>query len=367
MEDVLAKEIKALGGYDPQVITRGVVYYGDTEMLYKSALWLRTALRLLKPIHTFSAKNEKELYNHIYDIEWETVFGLDQTFAIDSVVISQFFTHSKYVALKVKDAIADRFTKTFGKRPNVETNKPDILINIHVNKNKCTVSLDAGGDSLHKRGYRVEQTEAPLSEVLAAGMVFLSGYDGNKTFLDPMCGSGTLLIEAAMIAKNIAPGRKRKFAFMNWRDFDKDLWRALKNDAKGKEKLPTAKIIGSDISGKVVQQAIANITEAGVDNAIRISTKSIEEVSPPDNDGLIITNPPYGERLKPNYLNDLYSKIGDSLKNNFAGYKAWIFSSNKEALKKIGLRTSRKLTLYNGALECRYQKYELYQGSKKEK
>ncbi|MEN7549920.1 THUMP domain-containing protein [Rapidithrix thailandica] len=367
LEEILAKEIQQLGGTEIKKGVRSVSFKGDLATLYKCNLWSRTAIKILKPIHHFRASNEEQLYKACQLVNWTEMFRLDQTFAVESTVKSTHFKHSKYVALKVKDAIADQFREVFDQRPNVDTENPDFRVNIYINKEDCILSLDSSGIPLHRRGYIQTRTSAPLNEVLAAGMVLLSDWDTNSHFIDPMCGSGTILIEAAMYALNIAPGIFRKhFAFMNWEDFDKKLWSSLVEEAqKAQKKRFAYKIEGSDISRKACRAAIENVQAAKLEGFIRISPQAVKEKIPPQDNGLLITNPPYGERLQPEELENLYKSIGDTLKQKYSGYDAWVLSSNKEALKCIGLRASKKLTLYNGALVCKFQQYKMYKGSKK--
>ncbi len=366
LEQVLADEITALGGESVTPERRAVSFIGDKELLYKANFSLRTALKVLKPIAEFTVKNRDDLYSKTKEINWTDYLALGKTFAIDSTVQSEIFVNSMYASLKVKDAIADHFREATGKRPSVNVENPDIRINIYLMGDKCILSLDSSGESLHKRGYRVGQGDAPLNEVLAAGMLLLAGWDGKTNFLDPMCGSGTLLIEAAMIAMGIPPGMYRKsFGFELWPDFDEKLFADIYNTEYEKEF--TGKIFGSDISIRNCAIAKANIKNAGLSKKIEIQTKDFMELVPPFESGLIVTNPPYGERLKPKSLIDLYSSFGDTLKQKFSGYTAWLISSSDEGLKSIGLKPSRKIELYNGALACSYRCFELFRGSRKEK
>ena len=337
--------------------------------MYEANLWCRTALRILKPLYSFPAKTNEELYKNINDFEWEKVFSVDNTFAIDSVVNDSSFNHSHFVSQKVKDAIADRFRSTIGTRPSVDIENPDIRINIHIYKDQCDVSLDSSGESLHKRGYRVAVGLAPLSEVLAAGLILLSGWDGKTNFVDPMCGSGTILIEAAMIAQNIAPGTfKKSFSFMKWKDFDKELWTNIKIEATKKQKLSDCYISGADISPRAIRNTRGNVIEANMQKAISLQVASIEEFKPPQGGGLMIINPPYGERIEiEEEITVFYKSIGDTMKKKFSGFDVWIISSDLNALKFIGLRPTRKIPVFNGPLECRFMKFSIYDGSKKDK
>lgn len=367
-EEILADELRQIGAKNLNVQKRAVGFDGDKELLYSANLNLRTALRVLKPIHYFSASNEDRLYQEIKKIDWSKYFDVDDTFAIDATVNSKYFTHSKYAALKTKDAIVDQFRDKHGKRPSVDLDTPTVKFNLHINDDECTVLLDSSGDSLHKRGYRLDQAEAPLNEVLAAGLILLSGWDKTSDFVDPMCGSGTLPIEAGLIAGNIAPGMTRKnFGFMTWKDFDENLWSRVISKAERNEIDVAAKIFGSDLNNKNLEFAIANAKRAGLSEFISFKHCAIENLKPFEDGGVSIINPPYGERLELKNPDEFYKMVGDSLKQNFADFDVWIISSNKEAMKRIGLRTSKKLTLYNGSLESKFHKYEMYRGSKKDR
>lgn len=366
LEDVLAEELIALGADNLQLGKRMVSFEGDKELLYKTNIHCRTALRILKPVLVFKAKNTDELYAYVKQFPWNDFFSVKNTFAIDAVVFSELFTHSKFVAYRTKDAIVDFFTEKVGKRPSVSTVNPDIVINVHIAHDKCTLSFDSSGESLHKRGYREAQTDAPLNEVLAAGMLLKTGWKGESAFIDPMCGSGTLLIEAAMIALNIPPGVYRKgFAFEKWPDFDKELFEYLYND-DSQERDFEYRIYGSDISPKAIAIANQNIKNAGLSRYIELSVKPIQKYSePPAENGLLVTNPPYGERLKENDIFGLYESIGERLKHVFTGYTVWILSNKKEYFDKIGLKPSKKIKLINGSLECEFRKYEIFDGKRK--
>ena len=368
LEDVLYNELVNIGATDLKKGNRMVEFTGNKVLMYKANFHLRTALRVLKPIAEFKVKNETELYNSIQTIDWSKYFDLEDTFAVDSVVHSDYFSHSKYVALKVKDSIVDQFREKFKKRPNVEVETPDVRINIHISNNLCSVSLDSSGDSLHKRGYRIKTHKAPLNEVLAAGMILLSGWDKKKIFIDPMCGSGTLVIEAAMIANNIPPGLyRKKFGFETWKDFDSELLEDIYEEESPANKTEI-KIIGSDVSEIATRISEENIANATLKRKIDLFTKPIENFIPPEDEtGIVITNPPYGERIKKNEINNFYKLLGDRFKNSFKGYEIWLLSSNFEAIKHFGLHPSKKMTLFNGALECKFLNYTIYEGSKKRK
>jgi putative N6-adenine-specific DNA methylase len=368
LENILADELKSINAEEINALNRAVSFEGDIETLYKANIYLRTALRILKPITEFKARNENELYKNVYEINWKNYFSTKNSLAIDCVARSKYFKHSKYASLKVKDSIVDQFRKNTGKRPSIDVDDPDIRIHVHIDQDNCTISLDSSADSLHKRGYRLEKTEAPLNEVLAAGMIMLSGWNGNTNFIDPMCGSGTLVIEAAMIAFNIAPGSLRdKFGFMKWNDYDRQLWSKIKREANEAVTNFDYKIEGYDKSLKSIKIAKENVKRAKLGKNILIELKTFENQIPPSRGGVLITNPPYGERLKQNDINNFYKSIGDKLKQDFKGFNAWILSSNKGAIKRIGLRPSKKITLYNGPLECKFHKFELYEGSRKRK
>lgn len=365
LEDVLAEELINLGANNLEIGKRMVSFEGNTELLYKANIHCRTALRILMPIHTFKAQNADEIYNEVRHLDWRKYMSVDNTFAIDSVVFSTIFTHSKFVAYRTKDGIVDFFTNKIEKRPSVSTANPDILINIHIAHDKCTISLDSSGESLHKRGYRTAQTDAPLSEVLAAGMILKTGWRGESDFIDPMCGSGTLLIEAAMIALNIPPGIYRKgFAFERWPNFDKELFEDLYNDDSN-EKEFNHKIYGSDLSGHAISIASENIKSAGLSKHIKLEVMAIQKYeTAPAKNGIIVTNPPYGERLKVDDIFKLYESIGERMKHVFIGYTVWILSSEKELFHKIGLKPSAKIKLINGSLECEFRKYEIFEGKR---
>ncbi len=367
LEHVLAEEVQDIGGLAVKILKRAVECEGDLRLLYRANLELRTALRVLVPIAAFRAKSPEELYKKIYQIEWSDYLTVDRTFAIDAVTKSEIFTHSKYAALKTKDAVADYFRDRSGKRPDVNVNYPNLRINLHINKDECSVALDSSGDSLHKRGYRANTVEAPINEVLAAGMILLSGWRGERTFVDPMCGSGTLLIEAAMIAKNMPPQlNKDSLSFMKWKNFDERLWEDVIEKAKLVVKPLNCSVLGFDKDMKAVRVTAQNIFSAHLEGqGIQVEKQSFEKLVPPPAPGLLMTNPPYDERLKEADIEAFYKMIGDRLKQVFTGYEAWIITSNMEALKHLGLKPSKKLTLYNGALECKFQQYELYEGSKR--
>lgn len=362
LEEVLAKELIELGANDVQIGRRMVSFTGDKMMMYKANFCLRTAIRILKPIKNFKAKDADEIYDILKTFPWENYMNVDTSFAVDAVVYSNEFRHSKFVAYRVKDAIADYFREKVGKRPSVQVANPDLLFHIHIAQEQCTLSLDSSGESLHRRGYRQEALEAPLNEVLAAGMILLTGWHGECDFYDPMCGSGTLPIEAALIARNIAPGIFRKeFAFEKWEDFDQDMFDSIYNDDSGEREF-NHHIYGFDIDWKAVNIAKANVRAAGMQNIVTIDHRDFKEFEQPEEKAIMVTNPPYGERLKPDDLHELYRTIGERLKHAFQGNEAWIISYKEECFFKIGLKASVIVSLFNGALPCEFRKYELFSG-----
>ncbi|MDR1682337.1 MAG: THUMP domain-containing protein, partial [Candidatus Symbiothrix sp.] len=336
LEEILAKELIELGANDVEIGRRIVSFTGDKALLYKTNFHCRTALRILKPIFHFQAKNPDEVYEKIKSVDWNQYLSDKKTFAIDSVVYSETFSHSKFVAYKVKDAIVDWFTERDLQRPSVRVSNPDIQLHLHISHTDCTISLDSSGESLHKRGYRTEEIEAPISEVLAAGMILQTGWKGESAFVDPMCGSGTLLIEAVLIAMNIAPGIFRQhYAFENWDDFDADLFEQISSDDTHECEF-NFKAYGSDISQKAIQMAAKNIKNAGLAKYIELKTMAVKDLTQCPEKGIVVTNPPYGERLNPNDLLPIYAQLGERLKHLFAGYDAWIISSSREAFDQIG-------------------------------
>ena len=365
LEPVLAEELRQMGASKIVQRSHAVDFCGDERLLYNANVSLRCALRIQKPIYKFQVRNEDELYSGVQEIDWADYFGVNDTFAVDSVVHSDYFNHSKYAALKVKDAIVDQFRNKGGIRPSVDVDNPKVRINIYINEDSCILALDSSGTSLHKRGYRLEKNEAPLNEVLAAGLVMLSEWNKESNFIDPMCGSGTIVIEAAMMAYNIPPGINRTFGFMKWNDYNSVLWNSVRAEALSKIGGYKHKILGSDISQESIQIAKGNIARAKLQDKIELKVQSFEKLAPLSGGGILIFNPPYGERMKAENIEEFYAMIGDQLKQRFSGYDAWVFSGNKDALKHLGLRTSRKLTLYNGPLQCKFHKYSLYEGTKK--
>lgn len=364
LEEVLATELVNIGANNVQLQRRAVSFTGDMSLMYKANLYLRTASRILKPILTFDASNPDEVYEHVKKITWSDYLTVDGTFAVDSTVFSDEFRHTKFVAYRVKDAIADWFTEKFDKRPSVRLDKPQLMINIHIAENRCTLSLDSSGESLHKRGYRVAQTEAPLNEALAAGMILMTGWKGESDFIDPMCGSGTLLIEAALIALNIPPGIYRSsFAFEKWNDFDDELFDTLYND-DSYERPFNFKIYGSDNSPRAIKIAEQNVKSTGLSKYIQLDVTPVQKLEAPSEKCIMVTNPPYGERITSDDIYGLYASLGTTVKHKFAGNSAWVISSHEECLDKIGLKPSERIRLLNGALDCWYCRYDIFAGKR---
>lgn len=366
LEEILAKELSDIGASDIELLNRAVKYKADLAMLYKSNLHLRTALKILKPIASFTAFNEQQLYDGIKKIKWDEFITPDKTIAVDGTSNSEIFKHSKYIALKTKDAIVDQFREKYKIRPSVDVEDPDLQINVHITETYCTISLDSSGIHLGKRGYRQAQTMAPISETMAAGIILLSGWDKKSDFLDPMCGSGTFPIEAALIASNMAPGRQRHFAFEKWKDFDSTIWNKIKEDGEKQVVSFEGKITGRDIDTGAVRIAGHNAERADVNKMVTFEHKDFLQNDSITEKGIVIMNPPYGERLnEEDEMIPFYKEIGTKLKHFYMGCDAWIISGNLDAIKFVGLKPSRKIKLFNGAIECRLHKYQMYQGSKR--
>ncbi len=369
LEEVLAKELKELGAKDVEIIKRGATFKGDDELLYKCNYLCRTAIRILKPIGVFEAKSNDQLYEKVRKIDWTSIFDLNQSFIINANVFYSEVDHSHFASLRVKDGIVDQFREKKGRRPWVNIEKPDIYIDVHIAHDVCTISLDSSGESLHKREYKIAVDKAPINEVLAAGMLKLSEWDATVDLIDPMCGSGTIPIEAAMMAMNIPAGYYReKYALQNWNNFDTELWEKIKSEANEKISETECNIIASDRSEVAVKITKRNLKNAGLHKDVITENKYFDQLIPENNKGVLIFNPPYGKRLEERgELRDLYKGIGDTLKTNFSGFTAWIITPNAEAVKFIGLRPSRKIELYNGPIETKFMRFDLYEGSKKEK
>ncbi|NBH91441.1 MULTISPECIES: class I SAM-dependent RNA methyltransferase [Duncaniella] len=369
LEEILAEELRQLGAVNVEPGRRMVSFEGDLAMLYRANICCRTALSILKPIYKFIAKDTDSLYEMVKEYNWSDVMSIEKTFSIDTTSHSSEFTHSRFVTYRVKDAIVDYFKDRFGqdKRPGVRLNDADVMINVHIDGDRVTLSLNSSGESLHKRGWRVAQTEAPINEVLAAGIILKSGWRGDSPLVDPMCGSGTFLIEAAMIAAGIKPGSFRKdFAFEHWRDYDAELFEKVMAEDSGLREVPF-KIYGSDISPKAVAIAERNILSAGVDEYINLRIKPLqlwEEAPAGGAPGVLITNPPYGERINVQDMEQLYKTLGTKFKRVFLGYHAWVISSNIDYLTAIGLTPSVKEAMQNGGLDCELREYVIFEGTK---
>ena len=364
LEEVLATELVNLGANNVEIQRRAVTFTGDKALMYKANMHLRTASRVLKTITAFKANNADEVYDLIKQINWLDFMSLKTSFAIETTVYSEEFKHSKFVSYRVKDAIVDWFREKTGDRPSVKLDNPNLTIHIHIAGTQCTVLLDSSGDSLHKRGYRISQNEAPLNEALAAGMILMTGWSGQSDFIDPMCGSGTLLIEAALIALNIPPGLYRSsFGFEKWLDFDQDLFDEIYQDDTNEREF-NFKIYGSDISNRAIGISEQNIKSAGLTKYISVETKAVKDVVAPSEGCLLVTNPPYGERITSDDIFGLYSTIGTVFKHKFQGSQCWLISSHIECIDKIGLKASNRMRLLNGTLECWFNCYDIFAGKR---
>ena len=365
-ENILEKELLKLGAQKVEKGNRIVSFEGDIGFLYKANLSIRTALKILKPIHTQRLQNEKSLYKLFYEYPWDDYMNINSKFTINSVVNGKIFTHSQYVSQKAKDGLVDQFRDRFNKRPSVDSNFPDLRINLHIQNDMCTISLDSSGSSLHHRGYRSATNIAPINEVLAAGLIQLSGWEADRDFLDPMCGSGTFLIEAAMYACKIPANINRtSFAFENWNDFNLNLFNLIRESQLKKVINPSVKIKGIDRAPSAIEKTKQNLTNANLNDFVEIERKNFFQLQKQSNRPLhILTNPPYGKRLD-GEINAMYQSIGDSFKQSFPNTNAWIISSNMEAIKHIGLRPIRKFKVFNGKLESRLLFFPIYKGSKK--
>ncbi len=362
LEPVLARELTQLGANDVQIGRRMVSFVGDKELMYRANFSLHTAIKILKPIARFKANSADDVYEEIKKIDWSQYLDNDHTFAVDAVVFSEEFRHSKFVSYKVKDAIVDQFRERTGSRPNISVANPDLRLHIHIAEADCTLCLDSSGESLHRRGYRQESVEAPLNEVLAAGMILMTGWKGDTDFIDPMCGSGTLLVEAALIARNMAPGLFRKeYAFEKWPDFDADLFDRIYND-DSQEREFHHHIYGYDIDMKAVNTARLNVKAAGLTADITVEQQDFKDFTQPREKSILVTNPPYGERISTPNLLETYRMIGERLKHQFMGGDAWILSYREECFDQIGLKPSIKIPVYNGSLECEFRKYQMFDG-----
>ena len=362
LEEVLAQELIELGANDVQIGRRMVSFSGNQEMMYRANFCLRTAVRVLKPISHFRARNADDVYKAVKEIEWKDILDLDTSFVVDTTVYSTEFRNSKFVAYKVKDAIVDYFMEREGKRPNISVANPDLRLNIHIAEENCTLSLDSSGESLHLRGYRTATVEAPINEVLAAALIKMSGWKFDCDLFDPFCGSGTILVEAALMARNIYPGVfRQKFGFENWKDFNPELLSSIFEDDSN-ERTFEHRIVGSDINLRAVEAALANAKAAGVADLITVEQREIRDFKKPEMPAVLITNPPYGERLRPEDLSDIYRTLGEKLKREFQGGEAWIISSREELFDSMRLRPSFKVPLQNGSLDCELRKYVTFEG-----
>jgi putative N6-adenine-specific DNA methylase len=367
LESVLAKEVEELGGKNIEIKKRALNCEGDLAFIYRANLNLRTALKVMVPVYDFKAKNEKELYDQVMKHDWSQYLGEHDKFSIDHTINSEFFKHSQYASLKVKDAIVDQFRNRTGYRPSVDVKYPDVKFDVYAYNDWFTISLDSSGEPLNRRGYREQGHRAPLNEVLAAGMIALSGWDSETPLLDPMCGTGTLLIEAAMIAMNMPPQTLRsEFGFKRWRNFQPMIWSRVKSDAEAKIKRANPKIIGGDTDPQAVRMAQKSLRKLRLDRKVKVGQADFLTSKPIFSMGTIITNPPYGERIEKDDINVFYKDMSDVLKKYYAGYETWMLSSNFEALKHFKLSPSQKIRLYNGKLDCRFEKYDLYEGSQSE-
>ncbi|MFH1161189.1 MAG: THUMP domain-containing protein [bacterium] len=367
LEEALAAELQEMG-IETELLHRAVRFTGTNETLYRANYCSRLALRFLKQITTFDVRQQEDLYTRIKEIPWEEFITESQSLAIDAVISGPVFSNSLFVAQKTKDAIADRFRTIYGKRPSVDLEHPDLRIHVHLQQEQCTVFLDSSGQSLHKRGYRQRTWEAPLSEVLAAGMIRLSGWDGRTPLYDPMCGSGTLPMEAAMLASQTPAGYFRKeFALMKWRDFDRELWEKIKSEADASIQTVSIPIRGTDKSRQAIHAAKINIRKTHLAGAVQLMVANFHATKPPFEQGYLLMNPPYDERIQLDDVIAFYRSLGDALKHLYSGWQAWIISSDLKALKYVGLKPSLKIPLFNGPLECRFVKFDLYEGTKKRK
>lgn len=366
LEEILASELQQMGGRNVEVFKRGVSVVGDMGFLYKANLCLHTALKVIIPIAKFTANNEQELYDNIKLIEWEKFISNSDTLMVEGVTNSEIFTHSLFVSQKVKDGIVDRFREKTGKRPDVDLIHPSFRLYVHIFKNEVSLHLDSSGEPLYKRGYRSDINEAPMKEVLAAGLVKLSGWEKHLQLIDGMCGAGTIAIEAALWANNIPAGYFRnEFGFMRWNNFDDALYETIHESSIQKIREDKVDIIANDIETATYKKAITNTKNAKVDDVVTCTNQSFFDMMPSRGGGVVILNPPYGERMPVEEIETLYKEIGNKLKKDFKGFNAWIITSNPEGVKSIGLRPSRRIHLFNGSLECRFLKFELYDGSKK--
>jgi putative N6-adenine-specific DNA methylase len=369
LEEVCAAELGRLGAERVETHNRAVSFEGNIGVMYKANLLCRTALRILVPVHELRVKDEHDLYDKVKEIDWSVYLSPDDTIAIDTVLNTQLFNHSQYISQKFKDAIVDQFRDRYGRRPSVDLERPSLRIHVHIFDAVVSIAFDSSGESLHKRGYRAKTNLAPINEVLAAGLVLLSGWDRRSPLIDPMCGSATILIEAAMIAAEIPAGIHREwFGFEYWHGhlpFDKALWQTIHSNAIDRITSSEVKLFGCELSPHVMRKARENTKHAKVDDMITVVQGDFQDLIPPEGGGTLIANPPYGERMDKEDIDALYKSMGDTFKKHYAGYDCWMITSNMEAIKHIGLRPSRKIALYNGQLECKFLKFSMYAGTKK--
>ncbi|MBX3042647.1 MAG: class I SAM-dependent RNA methyltransferase [Candidatus Kapabacteria bacterium] len=366
-ETILADEISALGGRDILILNRAVKFNGDLKLLYKANHLLRTALRVIIPIDDFEVRNEDDLYKNVKKVNWNNYITPNKTLAVDSSINSSPFNHTNFVALKVKDAIVDRIREEHGSRPSIDTKSPDLMVNVHIFKNECTISLDSSGSSLHKRGYRQSQTDAPLNEVLAAGLILLTDWKADVDFYDPMCGSGTFTTEAFSIASGKPPRTEFKYGFMSWSNYEPELWKKVLRESKELIKPVKINFYASDISGKAVAVSKLNMRHPEMRKTVVISQEDFFNSEPKGDSGIIMLNPPYGERLKNQDIEKVYRDIGNKLKFDYHGFNAWILISSKQAEKSVGLKSNKKFSVLNGAIECKFCNFKLYSGSIKDR
>jgi putative N6-adenine-specific DNA methylase len=366
LENVLADELNNLGAVEVKIYNRAVGFSGDKKMLYKTNYHLRTALKILVPLCESDISNEQDLYAFVRSVNWERFLGVNDTLAIEVAMKTDLFKHTQYIAQKIKDAIVDQFRDKYGSRPSVDLDRPTLRINAYISNRTIKLSRDSSGESLHRRGYRFKQGPAPMNEVLAAGLIKLAGWNGKIPLIDFMCGSGTIPIEAAMMALNIPPGDLRvDYGFQKWKDYDPKIFNEIAIEKKNTVQVPEIQIFASDIATDSVRLAQRHAQNAGVMKNIKFSVCHFNDFMPPSPPGIVLINPPYGERIIQENLNELYTEIGNKFKKDYAGYEAWIISANAEAVKHVGLRPSPKIPVYNGQLECRFNRYTLYAGSKK--
>lgn len=363
LETLAAQELEQLGANAVEPGFCGVAFAGDRPLLYRVNLWARLPFRILMKVHEFPCQDAEDLYRGIQTIDWSQYLTPDLTLAVNVTGKSEQLNHTHFTALQVKTAIVNQQQERQGDRSDVELQSPDVQISVHIEPDVCLVSLDSSGQSLHRRGYRPAVGSAPLKESLAAALIQLSGWQPEQMFYDPLCGSGTLPLEASLKALNIAPGLFReRFGFETWLDADPDLLEKLIRTAKARqrESLP-APIWGSDRNANVIEQAIANAGNCGVLNHIYFASIDLEDVAAPADSGVVFCNPPYGERLgRDSDLGAFYKRLGDVLKQRFKGWTAFVLSGNKELAQSIGLRSSQRFAVYNGTLPCQLMKYELY-------